>query len=149
MATPTTPASTSAAPATQGTIVFVQGEAYLRDRQGKLQAIKPGDAVAEGQEIVTTAGAVVDVQLPSGAKLSIGPDRQVLLNDELFATSAPVGHAAAQAAATCSNPSASVSVHGTAIRTLKPRPTYASPSGSWARSAICTHNPQAMHLPCS
>ena len=52
MATPTTPASTSAAPATQGTIVFVQGEAYLRDRQGKLQAIKPGDAVAEGQEIV-------------------------------------------------------------------------------------------------
>ncbi|WP_442771199.1 retention module-containing protein, partial [Zoogloea ramigera] len=89
MATPTTPASTSAAPATQGTIVFVQGEAYLRDRQGKLQAIKPGDAVAEGQEIVTTAGAVVDVQLPSGAKLSIGPDRQVLLNDELFATSAP------------------------------------------------------------
>ena len=89
MATPTTPASTSAAPATQGTIVFVQGEAYLRDRQGKLQAIKPGDAVAEGQEIVTTAGAVVDVQLPSGAKLSIGPDRQVLFNEELFATSAP------------------------------------------------------------
>ena len=62
MATPTTPASTSAAPAPQGTIVFVQGEAYLRDRQGKLQAIKPGDAVAEGQEIVTAAGAVVDVQ---------------------------------------------------------------------------------------
>ncbi|MDD3327751.1 MAG: retention module-containing protein, partial [Zoogloea sp.] len=89
MATSTTPASTSAATANQGTIVFVQGEAYLRDRQGKLQAIKPGDAVAEGQEIVTTAGAVVDVQLPSGAKLSIGPDRQVLLNDELFATAAP------------------------------------------------------------
>ena len=66
MATPTTPASTSAAPATQGTIVFVQGEAYLRDRQGKLQAIKPGDAVAEGQEIVTAAGAVVDViQIPA------------------------------------------------------------------------------------
>ena len=89
MATPTTPASTSAAPAPQGTIVFVQGEAYLRDRQGKLQAIKPGDAVAEGQEIVTAAGAVVDVQLPNGTKLTVGPDRQVLFNEELLATSAP------------------------------------------------------------
>ncbi|WP_141350135.1 retention module-containing protein, partial [Zoogloea ramigera] len=89
MATPTPPASTSAAPAPQGTIVFVQGEAYLRDRQGKLQAIKPGDAVAEGQEIVTAAGAVVDVQLPNGTKLTVGPDRQVLFNEELLATSAP------------------------------------------------------------
>ena len=89
MASPTPTPNATINPATQGTVVFVQGEAYLRDRQGKLIAIKPGDAVVEGQEIVTAAGAVVELQLPSGARLSIGADRQVLLNDELFATATP------------------------------------------------------------
>uniref|UniRef100_UPI0035AFED84 retention module-containing protein n=1 Tax=Zoogloea sp. TaxID=49181 RepID=UPI0035AFED84 len=89
MASPTPTPNATINPATQGTVAFVQGEAYMRDRQGKLIAIKPGDAVVEGQEIVTAAGAVVELQLPSGARLSIGADRQVLLNDELFATATP------------------------------------------------------------
>ena len=59
MASPTPTPNATINAATQGTVVFVQGEAYMRDRQGKLIAIKPGDAVVEGQEIVTAAGAVV------------------------------------------------------------------------------------------
>ncbi|KAB2968256.1 retention module-containing protein, partial [Zoogloea sp.] len=88
MATTSSPAATTNAVA-KGTVVFVQGEAYLRDISGKLTAIKPGDVVAEGQEIVTQAGAVVELQLGNGAKLSVGPERTLLLNDELFATAAP------------------------------------------------------------
>ncbi|MCA0186969.1 MAG: retention module-containing protein, partial [Proteobacteria bacterium] len=87
MATPSSPATANTV--AKGTVVFVQGEAYLRDTSGKLTAIKPGDAVGEGQEIVTQAGAVVELQLANGAKLSVGPDRTLLLNDELFATTAP------------------------------------------------------------
>ena len=90
MATPATPvAATATNTNTKGTVVFVQGDAYLRDSSGKLTAIKPGDVVAEGDAIVTAAGAVVELQLPSGAKLSVGPDRELLLNDELFATAVP------------------------------------------------------------
>ena len=90
MATPATPvAATATNTNTKGTVAFVQGDAYLRDSSGKLTAIKPGDVVAEGDAIVTAAGAVVELQLPSGAKLSVGPDRELLLNDELFATAVP------------------------------------------------------------
>ncbi|NML27147.1 retention module-containing protein, partial [Zoogloea dura] len=88
MATTPSPAATTNAVA-KGTVVFVQGEAYLRDTSGKLTAIKPGDVVVEGQEIVTQAGAVVELQLANGAKLSVGPERTLLLNDELFATTTP------------------------------------------------------------
>ncbi|MBP8265422.1 MAG: retention module-containing protein, partial [Zoogloea sp.] len=89
MATPATPVATATNANAKGTVVFVQGDAYLRDSSGKLTAIKPGDVVAEGDAIVTAAGAVVELQLPSGAKLSVGPDRELLLNDELFATAVP------------------------------------------------------------
>mgnify|MGYP000747634485 FL=1 len=32
---------------------------------------------------------MVELRLPSGAKVSIGPDRELLLNDEFFATASP------------------------------------------------------------
>ncbi|MBL0282782.1 MAG: retention module-containing protein [Zoogloea sp.] len=89
MATSASPVSTAPQATVKGTVVFVQGDAYLRDSSGKLTAIKPGDVVAEGDAIVTAAGAIVELQLPSGAKLSVGPERELLLNDELFATAAP------------------------------------------------------------
>ncbi|WP_347250360.1 retention module-containing protein, partial [Zoogloea sp.] len=85
----TSPSPTNATTLAKGTVVFVQGEAYLRDNSGKLSAIKPGDVVTEGQEVVTRGGAVVELRLPSGAKVSIGPDRELLLNDEFFATASP------------------------------------------------------------
>jgi hypothetical protein len=45
--------------------------------------------VIEGQEIVTHNGAVVELQLPGGAKVSVGPNRELLLNDEFFTTATP------------------------------------------------------------
>ena len=84
MATSASPVSTAPQATVKGTVVFVQGEAYLRNSSGKLTAIKPGDVVAEGDAIVTAAGAIVELQLPSGAKLSVGPERELLLNDELL-----------------------------------------------------------------
>jgi VCBS repeat-containing protein len=89
MATSPSTANVTTNALAKGTVVFVQGEAYLRDNSGKLSAIKPGDVVTEGQEIVTRNGAVVELRLPGGAKVSIGPDRELLLNDEFFATASP------------------------------------------------------------
>jgi VCBS repeat-containing protein len=89
MATSPSPVTAATNTVAKGTVVFVQGEAYLRDSSGKLSAIKPGDVVTEGQEIVTRNGAVVELQLPSGAKISVGPNRELLLNDEFFATATP------------------------------------------------------------
>ncbi|MDD2989865.1 MAG: retention module-containing protein, partial [Zoogloea sp.] len=89
MATSSSPVTTATNTASKGTVVFVQGEAYLRDSSGKLSAIKPGDVATEGQEIVTHTGAVVEMQLPGGAKVSVGPDRELLLNEEFFATATP------------------------------------------------------------
>ncbi|MCK6392377.1 retention module-containing protein, partial [Zoogloea sp.] len=89
MATSSSPATAATNAVAKGTVVFVQGEAYLRDSSGKLSAIKPGDVVIEGQEIVTHNGAVVELQLPGGAKVSVGPNRELLLNDEFFTTATP------------------------------------------------------------
>ena len=81
MATPSAPQNATQNATAKGTVVFVQGDAYLRDSSGKLTAIKPGDVVGEGEIIVTAAGAVVELQLPTGAKVSVGPERELLLND--------------------------------------------------------------------
>ncbi len=89
MATPTAPTNATTNAAAKGTVVFVQGDAYLRDVSGKLTAVKPGDPVGEGQVIVTGPGAVVELQLATGAKVSVGPDRELLLNDDFFATTTP------------------------------------------------------------
>ncbi|NTV09456.1 MAG: retention module-containing protein, partial [Zoogloea sp.] len=57
----------------------------MRDEAGKLVMLKPGMQVTEGQEIVTAAGSQVELQFADGGKVSIGADRDVLLNNEFFA----------------------------------------------------------------
>ena len=89
MATPSAPINATTNATAKGTVVFVQGEAFLRDAAGKLTAIKPGDPVGEGQVIVTGPDSVVELQLATGAKVSVGADRELLLNDDFFATTVP------------------------------------------------------------
>lgn len=89
MASPSAPQTATSNISAKGTVVFVQGDAYLRTPDGKLTAIKPGDPVGEGQVIVTGPDAVVELALPSGAKVVVGADREVLLNDDFFATTPP------------------------------------------------------------
>ena len=60
---------------------------------------------------------------------------------------APVGHASMHAAATDRSAWSSDSSKGTPTRTLNPRPTKVSPSGSWWSLVRRTQMPQAMHLP--
>ena len=45
MATPSVPTNATVNPNAKGTVVFVQGEAWLRDSDGRLTPVKPGDAV--------------------------------------------------------------------------------------------------------
>ncbi|GLT20710.1 hypothetical protein GCM10007933_01610 [Zoogloea oryzae] len=89
MATPSAPINATTNATAKGTVVFVQGEAFLRDAAGKLTAIKPGAPVGEGQVIVTGPDSVVELQLATGAKVSVGADRELLLNDDFFATTVP------------------------------------------------------------
>ena len=88
MATPVDPRSTTHT-ALKGTVVLIQGDAYLRDSSGRITRLHQGDSVQEGDSVITQAGATVEVQMPSGARVSVGPDRAILLNEEFFAT-APV-----------------------------------------------------------
>lgn len=56
----------------QGQVVFVAGEV---SRDG--EALKAGDAVVEGQQLVTEARSFLTIELPDGSRLTMQPQSQV------------------------------------------------------------------------
>ncbi|MCB5196781.1 retention module-containing protein, partial [Deefgea salmonis] len=67
-------------------IVVVQGEAFIKDARGQLQAIKAGDVLLEGQIIVTDAQGHLTVLLPNGQIIELGADRSLLIDGDLLGT---------------------------------------------------------------
>ncbi|QZA81615.1 retention module-containing protein [Deefgea piscis] len=67
-------------------IVVVQGEAFIKDARGQLQAIKAGDVLLEGQVIVTDAQGHLTVLLPNGQIIELGADRSLLIDGDLLGT---------------------------------------------------------------
>ncbi|WP_148714754.1 retention module-containing protein [Chitinolyticbacter meiyuanensis] len=67
-------------------IVRILGAAYVRDADGKLTALKPGDQLTEQQVLVTAADGSVVLLLPNGEQVTVGADRSVLIDGTLLGT---------------------------------------------------------------
>ncbi|AMC34710.1 retention module-containing protein [Janthinobacterium sp. B9-8] len=69
------------------TIVQIDGKAYLRDASGNIIPLKEGQKLDEQQILVTTADGHVQLQLPNGELVDIGPARTVQIDAELLGVS--------------------------------------------------------------
>lgn len=70
-----------------GTVVAVNGIAYIIKPNGQQHQIKLGDTVDPGDTIVTTRGVIVELELISGRVVQIASEETVKFTDELiFAT---------------------------------------------------------------
>ncbi len=76
-------------PQLQGTVQHIDGIAWLKLPDGRMIVLKPGDHVHPGDVIVTGPNAHVELALPTGAPLEIGPDRTVLADQDILSQSAP------------------------------------------------------------
>jgi CshA-type fibril repeat protein len=68
----------------QGIVVGLEGRAFVRGPDGHLIALKLGDRVVEGQEIVTGQGGRVELRLPTGGSVEIGSDRVVSVDADML-----------------------------------------------------------------
>ncbi|GAB2881247.1 hypothetical protein GCM10027046_06880 [Uliginosibacterium flavum] len=76
--------ATSNTAANTATIVRIEGKAYLRNEQGQLVALKPGDQVEQGQQVSIDPKGHLFLQLADGQLLDIGGGRTVTVNEELL-----------------------------------------------------------------
>ncbi|APW36684.1 hypothetical protein RD110_05320 [Rhodoferax koreense] len=76
-APPAAPAEGSATPAKSGTMKQVNGAVSVVDAQGVRRALKPGDAVAVADQVVTGPNGAASLVLRDGTTLMLGPDSQL------------------------------------------------------------------------
>ncbi|MEJ2792260.1 retention module-containing protein, partial [Iodobacter sp. LRB] len=76
------------------TIVHIDGKAYLRDESGKTVPLQPGQKIDEQQVLVTANDGHVQLQLPNGELVDIGPARTVQIDAQILNT-APADSATA------------------------------------------------------
>ncbi|NHQ88221.1 retention module-containing protein, partial [Iodobacter sp. HSC-16F04] len=68
------------------TIVHIDGKAYLRDESGKTVPLQPGQKIDEQQVLVTSNDGHVQLQLPDGELVDIGPARTVQIDAQILNT---------------------------------------------------------------
>ncbi|HEY9102423.1 retention module-containing protein, partial [Chitinimonas sp.] len=72
-----------------GTVVTLQGHAWVLDAQGQRRALQPGDEVQTGQVLITEAGSQLELGLPNGQMLAVAAGRELLVDANLLGN-APV-----------------------------------------------------------
>jgi hypothetical protein len=77
-------ATTQISAQARGIVVILQGKAWLVDASGNRRALKVGDEVQEGQQIVSEDGARVELALPNGQPLTIAAGRELLIDASLL-----------------------------------------------------------------
>ncbi len=82
------------------TVVSVIGEAFVRDAQGNTRSIKPGDALLEGETVITSAGGQVELAMADGSTLMVVESQVVGLGLELLDEGAPGAQESAVSAGT-------------------------------------------------
>ncbi|MBE9607947.1 retention module-containing protein [Chitinilyticum piscinae] len=65
------------------TLLVVEGRAFIRQPDGSLLPVANGEALHEGQVLVTGADGKVTLLLPNGQLVELGPDRSVLIDGDL------------------------------------------------------------------
>ncbi|PLK47648.1 retention module-containing protein, partial [Uliginosibacterium sp. TH139] len=76
-------ASKSTTPALSANVVRIDGKAYLRTPEG-LIALKAGDRIEQGQEIVVDAKGQLQIRLPNGELLDLGGGRNVRADEDML-----------------------------------------------------------------
>ncbi|MDW5416093.1 retention module-containing protein, partial [Iodobacter sp. CM08] len=70
------------------TIVQIDGKAYLRDASGKTVPLQKGQELNEAQTLVTDADGHVQLQMPNGQLVDIGPTRTVQIDAQMLGNAA-------------------------------------------------------------
>lgn len=70
-------------------VVSVQSAAFVVGTDGAVRAAKPCTKLAMGETLVTAANARVELAAEDGAVLPVGPQTQLKVDEQLFASAAP------------------------------------------------------------
>jgi hypothetical protein len=70
----------------RGVVVILEGNAWIVKADGSRVAIKVGDEVQEGQQIVTADGTRLELALPNGQPVTIASGRELLIDANLLGT---------------------------------------------------------------
>src|SRR5512146_1821608 len=89
-----TPSGTSV-----GTIKVVIGEVTIKGVDGVTRVAHVGDKVFINEILMTSANAVVQVQLENGSLLDLGRDSQIALDDDIAGAAGAPAHPTPEAAA--------------------------------------------------
>ncbi|KAF7600635.1 MAG: hypothetical protein CGU28_03065 [Candidatus Dactylopiibacterium carminicum] len=73
------------APIHSAVVIRIDGNAYIRNEQGQLQAIKAGDRIEEGQRIVIDAQGQLVVMLDNGRAVDISGGQEFTADAEMLA----------------------------------------------------------------
>src|SRR5690625_357563 len=73
---------------TSATIISLVGQAWARDANGALRALKVGDRLENGETLVSAAGSRIDLQFDQGQIVTVLGEHEVAL-DELLPAAAP------------------------------------------------------------
>ncbi|PHV12323.1 retention module-containing protein [Chitinimonas sp. BJB300] len=65
-------------------VVQLQGQAWAIDGKGDQRQLKVGEAVQEGEQIITAAGALLELGLPEGQSLHVAAERTLLIDANLL-----------------------------------------------------------------
>nr|WP_298410012.1 retention module-containing protein [uncultured Halomonas sp.] len=70
------------------TVLSVIGQAWARDADGNLRALKPGDVLLENEEVLTSDSGSVRLEFADANVMTIGPDDRVFLLADMDAEQA-------------------------------------------------------------
>ncbi|HQV20523.1 MAG TPA: retention module-containing protein, partial [Gordonia sp. (in: high G+C Gram-positive bacteria)] len=82
------------------TVVAVIGEAYARNADGAMRVLKAGDALYEGEVVITRNGGRVELATSDGQLLEVQPNETIAITAELSDTTRPTPQEAAVGDAT-------------------------------------------------
>ncbi|WP_034607093.1 retention module-containing protein, partial [Chitinimonas koreensis] len=68
----------------RGTVVLLQGKAWVVDAQGQRVELNIGDEVQVGQVVITEAGTQLELGLPNGQMVTVAAGRELLIDANLL-----------------------------------------------------------------
>jgi len=85
--------------ATAATVVSLSGEAFARSADGSMRRLSAGDKIQQGEVVITSAGAQVNLMTADGQTLAVGGQESMRFGPESAAGTAPSPAEAAVAGA--------------------------------------------------
>lgn len=77
------------------TVVAIKGEAYAVNAQGEKRLLKAGDAIYEGEKVVTAAGGQVELAFADGHTMVVLPNETFQIGADMMAEAQPAPQEAA------------------------------------------------------